>query len=107
VTALNTVSTGGGYAGANGTFVSAAFSTGLINTGSASVFSQTTQFPAPTSLLTQVDITSPTSALAGVNLVGNTFSATGLATANPIPVPAAAWLFGSALVALGAVRRKK
>ena len=26
---------------------------------------------------------------------------------NPVPVPAAAWLFGSALVGLGAVKRKK
>lgn len=52
-----------------------------------------------------IEITSPTGAIAGLSLTGTTFAATGEAT-TVIPVPAAAWLFGSALVGLGVVRRK-
>ena len=52
---------------------------------------------------TTLDITAP-SGLGGLVLDGTTFSATGVSTV--IPVPAAAWLFGSALLGLGVVRRK-
>jgi hypothetical protein len=30
-----------------------------------------------------------------------------VATLNPVPVPAAAWLFGSALIGLAGIKRKK
>jgi len=39
--------------------------------------------------------------LDGVGIVGSDF------VASAVPVPAAAWLFGSALLGLGVVRRKK
>ncbi len=52
-----------------------------------------------------LSITSPAGS-GSVELVGTTFSATGVGGPNPVPVPAAAWLFGSALLGLGVVRRK-
>ena len=53
---------------------------------------------------TPIAITAPGGAQEGVYIDGTTFNATGVATV--VPVPAAAWLFGSALVGLGVVRRK-
>ena len=49
---------------------------------------------------TLVEITSP-SGSGGVSYDGTTLSA------SAVPVPAAAWLFGSALLGLGVVRRKQ
>ena len=51
----------------------------------------------------EVTITAPLG-LEGVNLTGTQFTVEAAGTV--IPVPAAAWLFGSALVGLGVVRRK-
>lgn len=52
-----------------------------------------------------IAITGPGGSVEGAYLDGNTFNITTEAVAA-VPVPAAAWLFGSALLGLGVVRRK-
>lgn len=81
-------------------FITTGFGGLLIAAGdSASIFTQDSDFTGAGSLPEEVVITSP-AGLEGVNLVGSTLSVAA------VPVPAAAWLFGSALVGLGVVRRK-
>jgi hypothetical protein len=79
---------------------------GLLNAAGAvtGIFVQDSDFTGASSSPDAVAITSPAAGAGGVSLEGATFSAT--APGAVIPVPAAAWLFGSALVGLGVVRRK-
>ena len=80
------------------------FNDSLIAVGSASALFYSQANPASGATLADANV---------VNLVGGTFnyqaelSSDGTFTANAVPVPAAAWLFGSALAGLGVVRRKK
>jgi len=75
--------------------------------GTRQVWTQVNTFTGANGDLQQVTLTTPTSALEDVNLIGSDFTAHALGGGPVIPVPAAAWLFGSALVGLGVVRRKK
>ena len=74
---------------------------GYLNSGVTNViFNQQTLTGATNAQV--IDITSPFSTVNGVGIEGSNFVAT-----SAVPVPAAAWLFGSALLGLGVVRRKK
>ena len=83
--------------GSTGDFDAIAFNTGFLNTGVSSViFNQQTLTGATNAQVLGaggVDFTS--------EITGGSFVVTA------VPVPAAAWLFGSALLGLGVVRRKK
>lgn len=105
---INFLAGGGFGAQANGTFGDADTQAALVNNGLivngvnqlfTSTESDTNNDLSPSGPIPIVD---PGGALEGVYLDGNTFNVTNAA----IPVPAAAWLFGSALVGLGVVRRK-
>ncbi len=80
---------------------------GLLNAAGAlsGLFVQDSDFTGLTSSPDAVTILTPTGAIEGVYLDGTTFSATAVGS-TVVPVPAAAWLFGSALVGLGVVRRR-
>ena len=73
-----------------------------LNSGVTSVIfnEQTTTSDATNAQL--ITLSSPTSTVDGVGIEGSNLVAT-----SAVPVPAAAWLFGSALLGLGVVRRKK
>ena len=75
----------------------AAFGTGLFtSSGSVANVYQQTLVDASDAVLSQVGAAGYTASIDGATF-----------TASAVPVPAAAWLFGSALLGLGVVRRKK
>ena len=76
-------------------------STGLLNSAATGLV-----YAYRTSGNSVVDITGPNDAVEGISFDGASFAVTN-EQQTVIPVPAAAWLFGSALVSLGVVRRKK
>ena len=81
------------------------FNNSLISVGSTSALFYSQANPADSATLAEANVVSQ------VGTDGAIFSALltsdGNFTANAVPVPAAAWLFGSALAGLGYVRRKK
>lgn len=83
------------------------FTVGLENGGAtiAGLFLQT-QDADGVSSQSSVNILNPAASTYGVYVDGTSFNVTSLG-GTVVPVPAAAWLFGSALLGLGVVRRKK
>jgi len=87
------------YAPRNGGF----FNDSLIAVGSTSALFYSQANPAPGATLADANVVSQVG-WAGYRA---TLFSDGTFEASAVPVPAAAWLFGSALAGLGVVRRKK
>lgn len=86
---------------------------GLFSTGLAQLFYEQTQAipnnaagATDPTLVNAITITGPSGAFQGADLLPGAFAVTSLG-GPVVPVPAAAWLFGSALLGLGVVRRRK
>ena len=95
--ALNFADLGANGEGSSGDFDALAFNSGFLNDVATSlVFNQQTLTGA-----TNAQILGAGGVDFAVEISGGNF------TASAVPVPAAAWLFGSALLGLGVVRRKK
>lgn len=95
--ALANADLGANGEGSTGDFDAIAFNAGFLNTGISSVvFNQQTLTGATNAQILGDNGVDFTSEITGGNFV-----------VTAVPVPAAAWLFGSALLGLGVVRRKK
>lgn len=116
-TYISNVLAGGGFAeGTAGdldgqTFAGTLYGVGVLNGAgiTSSLFAQTiNQASGSSDLSGAIDILNPDAAVEGAYIDGTNFVVSNFASGpTVVPVPAAAWLFGSALLGLGVVRRKK
>ena len=89
--------------GSDGDFDADANVAGFLNSGVSSVILNAQQATGFSTVASTIDFTNA-GAQAGAYIDGSTST---LNASSAVPVPAAAWLFGSALLGLGVVRRKK